>query len=737
MLQYFQYLFVEPFPSTKSPDIQIITMKQFVTCLAMLIASPAALALAQAGPALGSDFIFFRNGTNTSIPDVGGTEEADQNDPNEISIRYDYSDWSYQFFGWDPGVGKDLTGNLTSNDILHLKLRVHQDNASKDNTFIMFEDKTNGQPDDLPMRLVWRVPASMKDGNWHTLDIPLPPEKCADLASARGTLGLADNWWYGGSWSNATQRVGDYDDECGNTTNNPQYWKEFEWTNVKSLGAFFDHNTGGNSIWFDDVYIGSAGLDLTIADAPPAAMSGVMVETLPEGNKISWTHDASFGGYRVYGSSNAFTDAGADGVFEMGTIPGDAMDFSLTHYLQYVHPTVAPGATNAFMYSPYYGVASLSQFGVENKDVTNSMANPTNADLSLAPVILELTDAEAGMLLTDFASGNASGSGFHSDWLPFMLNQSHYKLADVQTPPDNDDDLSGTFWLGYSQLNELWLYAEVRDDQIDLPSSGTGDPWNYDTIEIGWANYDVTDDGGDVIFGTPHQDFSRGMYADYQFRIAGRDGGSAAFWEVGNPGVGEVGGAVYNAWMDNSGNQIGYKILGVLPLDGIQETSTGDAVLSPPGAGDPIRYMAIDIVLNDRDSGTREHQIQTSRKYNAGGQWWNTPAEWETVAMSPRDQHPIATQTEFPEDFVLNQNYPNPFNPTTNIGFTLGSAERVTLTVHDVLGRKVATLLQGQQLVAGSHSVPFRAEGLASGIYIYQIRAGDAFMQTKRMILVK
>ncbi len=711
-------------------------MKRLTSFLSLLVISPAALVFAQAGPALGSDFIFFRNGTNTSIPHVAGNEEADPNDPNEISMRYDYGDWSYQFFGWEPSIGVDMTGNLASSDILHVRLRVDPGNANKENTFIMLEDKTNGQPDDLPMRLAWRVPESMKDGNWHTLDIPLPPEKCEDLANSRGTLGLADNWWYGGSWSGATQRVGDYDDECGNTTVNPQYWKEFEWTNVKSLGVFWDHNTGGGSMWLDDVYIGTAGLDLTIADSPPSAMSNVTVELLPEGNKLSWTHDPTFGGYKVYGSSKSFTSVTENGVIHMTTVTAGAADFSLTHYLQYVHPTVAPGGSNEFMYVPHYGVTSLSQFGVENMDVTNSMVNPRNDMLENAPLILELTDAEAAALLTDFASGNASGSAFHSDWIPFKLNQSHFKLADSATPPDDDNDLSGTFWLGYSQLNELWVYAEVRDDDIGLPNTGVGDPWSYDVIEIGWANYDVMDAGGDAIFGTTHQNMERGMYADYQFRMGGRDGGASAFVAVGNPDVGEVGGAVYNEWMDGGG-RIGYKLLAVIPLDGIQSAASGDAVLDPPGSGDDSRIIAINVVLNDRDAGSRQSQIQTSRKYNADGQWWNTPAQWETAAMSPRDLHPISTETELPTTFSLEQNYPNPFNPQTSITFTLGSAERVTLTVHDVLGRSVATLLSSRQLVAGRHTVPFQARELASGVYIYRLQAGTAFVQTRQMVLIR
>lgn len=89
-----------------------------------------------------------------------------------------------------------------------------------------------------------------------------------------------------------------------------------------------------------------------------------------------------------------------------------------------------------------------------------------------------------------------------------------------------------------------------------------------------------------------------------------------------------------------------------------------------------------------------------------------------------------------PADFALEQNYPNPFNPSTNINFALPQASKVTLTVYDMLGRKVATLINGDQLQAANHSVKFDASALASGMYIYRIEAGS-FVSTRKMMLIK
>ena len=90
---------------------------------------------------------------------------------------------------------------------------------------------------------------------------------------------------------------------------------------------------------------------------------------------------------------------------------------------------------------------------------------------------------------------------------------------------------------------------------------------------------------------------------------------------------------------------------------------------------------------------------------------------------------------EHPLNFQLHQNYPNPFNPNTEISYQLPVNSVVSLKVFDVLGREVATLVNGSQ-AAGQHSVNFDASGLSSGVYIYQLQTAD-FVNTKRMLLVK
>ena len=88
-----------------------------------------------------------------------------------------------------------------------------------------------------------------------------------------------------------------------------------------------------------------------------------------------------------------------------------------------------------------------------------------------------------------------------------------------------------------------------------------------------------------------------------------------------------------------------------------------------------------------------------------------------------------------PAEFALAQNYPNPFNPSTNIEFTLPRTSPVRLSVYNMLGQEVATLVNGT-LAAGRHTVQFDGTHLASGMYVYRIAAGN-YVNTMKMVILK
>ena len=88
-----------------------------------------------------------------------------------------------------------------------------------------------------------------------------------------------------------------------------------------------------------------------------------------------------------------------------------------------------------------------------------------------------------------------------------------------------------------------------------------------------------------------------------------------------------------------------------------------------------------------------------------------------------------------PTQFELSQNYPNPFNPVTSIGYTLPTTAKVKLSVFNVLGQEVASLVDGQ-VEAGYHTVKWDAHEMATGVYFYRLEAGS-FTATKKCLIVK
>ncbi len=99
----------------------------------------------------------------------------------------------------------------------------------------------------------------------------------------------------------------------------------------------------------------------------------------------------------------------------------------------------------------------------------------------------------------------------------------------------------------------------------------------------------------------------------------------------------------------------------------------------------------------------------------------------------------IETEIEDVRNFILYQNYPNPFNPSTNIQYAVGSRQLVTLKIYDILCNEVATLVS-EEKQPGSYEIEFNASSgirnLVSGIYFYQLKAGD-YIETKKLVLLK
>ncbi len=119
------------------------------------------------------------------------------------------------------------------------------------------------------------------------------------------------------------------------------------------------------------------------------------------------------------------------------------------------------------------------------------------------------------------------------------------------------------------------------------------------------------------------------------------------------------------------------------------------------------------------------------------GEWRITEAE---AAADGREAFGVRIDnamksTDMPWSYALHQNYPNPFNPQTEISFSLPAACQVTLDIYNIVGQKVATLVD-RHLNAGEHTVTFNGRETASGVYFYRLSTSE-FTDTQKMVLLK
>jgi len=164
-------------------------------------------------------------------------------------------------------------------------------------------------------------------------------------------------------------------------------------------------------------------------------------------------------------------------------------------------------------------------------------------------------------------------------------------------------------------------------------------------------------------------------------------------------------------------------------------------------AGDVAAYAVK--ILNDNLAGQFTPQyvppasIAGCMSCHGSGFMDNVAAKMECMQCHGDPHSPNAIQqiSPAPKDFKLSQNYPNPFNPATKIEFSLPKSENVNLSVYDIRGRLVKTLLDERAYTPGTYVMDWDGtdnfgKQVANGIYFYKIQAGK-FAQTKKMTLVK
>jgi hypothetical protein len=187
---------------------------------------------------------------------------------------------------------------------------------------------------------------------------------------------------------------------------------------------------------------------------------------------------------------------------------------------------------------------------------------------------------------------------------------------------------------------------------------------------------------------------------------------------------------------DANGDTLWTKTVGPGSGHSIQQTTDGGYIITGD-LGWLIRTDANGDTLWTKTFQGNGNSVQQTfdRGYIVTGSTGGAGSDVLLIKIAPD----ITSIGEDPQTYInsyqLQQNYPNPFNPTTTIEFAIPKAGFVTLTIYDVLGEKVATLVS-ENLTVGSYQYQWDARDLASGVYFYRLEVSD-FTKSRKMLLIR
>jgi hypothetical protein len=303
---------------------------------------------------------------------------------------------------------------------------------------------------------------------------------------------------------------------------------------------------------------------------------------------------------------------------------------------------------------------------------------------------------------------NNNDGTFTKDTTLEIANDGIHTLCSNWADIDNDGDLD----LYITTLNNNLLYANNGDKTFTRVTTNTIIADNLSSRGCAWADYD---NDGDMDLFVANYGVANNLYTN--------DGNSNSWINIKCDGTGS----------NKSG--IGAKVRLKATINGsptwqFRQISLQSGYLAQNslvvhfGLGDA---QSIDSVIVEWTSGLTEAFAVPGINQSFTAQE-GEGSKLTSAGSSDRDEVLLSS-------YKLSQNYPNPFNPSTIINYQLPITNFVSLKVYDVLGNRVATLVNDEK-PAGNYSVNFNASNLSSGIYFYQLKANN-FIQTKKMILIK
>ncbi|HIB02448.1 MAG TPA: T9SS type A sorting domain-containing protein, partial [Candidatus Marinimicrobia bacterium] len=343
--------------------------------------------------------------------------------------------------------------------------------------------------------------------------------------------------------------------------------------------------------------------------------------------------------------------------------------------------------------------------------------------------------------------------------LTFSTSEDQDSIAFILTPPLTSLD---TVYINLSNLTDLsgltgedTLFTFATELIADYNHDLVIDASDLSSLASGWMNEDYTYELGPVTGEAPH--FVPQLDGDYDLRDV------MAYtrmwhWYHETPKLLNLARANLGEELEVTVNDKSlavtipeHVIAGQLAF----QMTGSEAIITLPAekTGDMI-------VLSHVEEGLQQSLIDFAYLGGEGKRNFVLPLEFgrysSTITVSYAlyaeggtiDRQGVKTMdiTPVPVEFVLDQNYPNPFNPTTRIEYGLPVNGQVKLTVYDLLGQEVRTLIPGSDQIAGFHNIMWdardeRGVAVSAGVYIYRLAVrgedGQKFSRTKKMVLLK
>ena len=325
--------------------------------------------------------------------------------------------------------------------------------------------------------------------------------------------------------------------------------------------------------------------------------------------------------------------------------------------------------------------------------------------------------------VADFAS-KFSLDGLDTEFQPYMQYAITPESAggpegDNWTPSSTDMNFKAVF-----VVDDKYIYvsADVTDDDLRNPP---GQAWEGDALEFYMGFYDVR------LLNAYHPYRSVGQAGTGDWRIGFTAWGTTQVNGTTETTIPGVESTVYQKFTGD-----GYIIEAKMAIDSLVG-SEGLAVVD--GAMIPLRIDGTDMDPSFGDN-QRTLIVQFGGSGGVNSEDWKRPSCWGYLEVLGGPVGVKQADSQLPGEFRLYANYPNPFNPATTLRYDLPRQAKVTIRVYDVLGKLVATLVDGQKK-AGSYTVQWNGRDdsgktVPSGLYIAKMVTSD-YSKSVKMLLMK